>query len=163
LPDAPLRRVVQIGAGGAGSATAYAALHLGAGEVVIVDLDVSRAHALAARLSTRFPGRVRVTSDVAMALTSADGLIHATPTGMKVHPGLPLDARLLRQDLWVAEIVYFPIETELLRAARVAGCRVLDGSGMAVYQAVEAFRLFSGLEADVVRMRATFEAFGRSV
>ena len=64
---------------------------------------------------------------------------------------------LLRPDLWVAEVVYFPRETELLRAARALGCRTLDGAGMAVWQAVEAFRLFTGLEADPDRMRLFFE------
>jgi shikimate dehydrogenase len=58
----------------------------------------------------------------------------------------------------VAEIVYFPLETELLRIARAAGCRTLDGSGMAVYQAVEAFQLFSGLQADAQRMHRYFLA-----
>ena len=60
--------------------------------------------------------------DPALALTGADGLIHATPTGMDKLPGLPLDAALLRPDLWVSEIVYFPLDTALLKAARAAGC-----------------------------------------
>jgi shikimate dehydrogenase len=59
----------------------------------------------------------------------------------------------------VAEVVYVPLETELLRAARRIGCRTLDGGGMAVLQAVEAFKLFTGLEADPERMRASFESF----
>ena len=95
-------------------------------------------------------------TDIAASLATADGLIHATPTGMHGHPGIALAPALLRSDLWVAEVVYFPLETELLRAARAAGCPTLDGSGMAVHQAVEAFRLFSGLEADAERMRRHF-------
>ena len=75
---------------------------------------------------------------------------------MPAYPGLPLPAALLRADLWVAEVVYIPLETELLRAARRLGCRTLDGGGMAVYQAVEAFRLFTGLGADAQRMRDVF-------
>ena len=66
---------------------------------------------------------------------------------MAKYPGLPLPAELLRPELWVAEIVYFPMETELLRRARALGCRTLDGGGMAVFQAVEAFRLFTGIDA----------------
>ena len=85
-------------------------------------------------------------------MAQADGLIHATPTGMVNHPGLPLPAALLRPELWVAEIVYFPLETELLRIARQLGCRTLDGGGMAVFQAVEAFRLFTGAAPDAQRM-----------
>jgi shikimate dehydrogenase len=77
---------------------------------------------------------------------------------MKSHPGLPLPVSLLRRDLWLAEIVYFPLETELLRAAKAVGCRTVDGSGMAVHQAIEAFQLFTGLEADTARMHAHFLA-----
>jgi shikimate dehydrogenase len=75
---------------------------------------------------------------------------------MVAHPGLPLQASLLRPSLWVAEIVYFPMETELLRQARAIGCRTLDGGGMAVFQAVEAFRLFTGIAPDAARMQAHF-------
>jgi shikimate dehydrogenase len=74
-----------------------------------------------------------------------------------------MDVALIQPRHWVADIVYFPRETELLRAARARGCQVLDGSGMAVFQAVRAFKLFSGLEPDPVRMRATFEAFETQV
>jgi shikimate dehydrogenase len=59
---------------------------------------------------------------------------------------------MLRPELWVAEIVYRPLETPLLRAARARGCRALDGGRMAVHQAAEALRLFSGLEPDPARM-----------
>jgi shikimate dehydrogenase len=156
LPNAPLGRVVQLGAGGAGAATAYAALDLGAREVIVLDLDPERARELAARLGRAFPGRVRTSTNIASSLAGADGLIHATPTGMTTHPGSAIDPSLLRPDLWVADVVYFPLETELLRAARAAGCRTLDGSGMAVYQAVDAFRLFTGLRADVSRMKQWF-------
>jgi shikimate dehydrogenase len=93
---------------------------------------------------------------VAAAMSHADGLIHATPTGMAKYPGLPLPAHLLRPDLWVAEIVYFPMETELLREARRIGCRTLGGAGMAVFQAVQAFRLFTGIAPDPQRMLQHF-------
>jgi shikimate dehydrogenase len=73
---------------------------------------------------------------------------------------MALPARLLRPDFWVAEIIYFPMETELLREARRIGCRTLDGAGMAVGQAAAAFRLFSGLEPDAERMRRHFNSMG---
>ena len=76
---------------------------------------------------------------------------------MAKHSGLPLPAALLRSSLWVAEIVYFPIETELLRAARRLGCRTADGSSMAVYQAVGAFELFTSVHADAAAMRRDFD------
>ena len=75
---------------------------------------------------------------------------------MDKRPGLPLPAALLRPGLWVSEIVYFPLDTALLQAARAAGCRVADGGGMAVGQAVNAFRLFTGRSADAARMDAHF-------
>ena len=160
FPGASIDRVVQLGAGGAGAATAYAILKLGAGHLTIVDVDDGRAAALAKRCGALFgKDRVASSADVEASLRTAHGLIHATPTGMLAHPGLPMPAALLRSDLWIAEIVYFPLETELLQVARAAGCRTLDGSGMAVGQAVAAFRLFSGLEADSERMHRHFLSF----
>jgi len=161
LPGASIRRVAQLGAGGGGAATAYAILKTGAGHLTLVDRDASRGAALAQRLNLIFgEGRTSASDDIAAVLRDADGLIHATPTGMFGHPGVALPASLLRASLWVAEIVYFPLETELLRAARALGCRTLDGSGMAVHQAAEAFRLFAGLEPDAERMHRHFVAMG---
>jgi shikimate dehydrogenase len=157
LPQADLSRVVLLGAGGAGSAIAHAVLRLGAGELRIVDHDGARAQQLADELARRYaPARVQGGSDAATALAGASGLIHATPTGMDKLPGLPLPAPLLRRGLWVSEIVYFPLETALLTAARAAGCAVCDGGTMAVGQAVGAFKLFTGREPDAERMRRHF-------
>ncbi len=159
LPDVALDRVVQVGAGGAGAAVAHAMLTLGTGELVLHDLDAARAEALAARLNARFgAGRVRRAADLAGELARADGLVQASPVGMQGHPGLPVPAEALRPTLWVAEVVYFPLETELLRRARAAGCRTLDGGGMAVLQAAEALRLFTGVAPDIDRMLRRFAA-----
>lgn len=161
LPGAPLERVVQLGAGGAGAAVAHALLGLGARELRLFDLDRGRAEALAARLADRSArGRLVVVEDLEPALGTAQGLVNATPVGMTAHPGLPLAKELLRPEIWVADIVYFPLETELLRAARGLGCRTLDGSGMAVFQAVRAFELFTGRAADSERMLRHFERLG---
>ena len=157
LPQADLARVVLLGTGGAGSAIAHAVLRLGAGHLDLVDPDRARALALAETLNALYgPGRVSAGADAAAVLPEASGLIHATPTGMAKLPGMPLDAGLLRPALWVAEIVYFPMETALLKAARALGCPVSDGGGMAVGQAVRAFELFTGLAADAARMRRYF-------
>ncbi|MFH9706796.1 shikimate dehydrogenase [Streptomyces luteogriseus] len=157
LPDAPLERVVQLGAGGAGAAVAHATLTLGAGRVTVVDALPERAEALAGALNRTF-GEGRATAAApdrqAGLLARADGIVHATPTGMAAHPGLPLPAELLHSGLWVAEVVYRPLETELLRAARALGCATLDGGGMAAFQAADAFRLFTGREPDAARMLA---------
>jgi shikimate dehydrogenase len=155
LPDVPLERVVQLGAGGAGAAVAHATLTLGAGRVTVVDPLAERAADLAAGLNRHFgAGRATAATPDRLAglLRDADGVVHATPTGMAAHPGLPFAAELLRPGLWVAEVVYRPLETELLRAARAAGCATLDGGGMAVFQAADAFRLFTGREPDAARM-----------
>jgi len=158
LPGAPLNHVVLLGAGGAGSAVAHALLFMGARRLTIVDTDREKALALAAVLQTRFgPGCASV-GEAEDAMPHADGLVNATPVGMAKHPGLPLDPSLLRPSQWVADVIYFPAETELLRHARRIGCRAINGGGMVVFQAVEAFRLISGRQAVASRMQAHFEA-----
>jgi shikimate dehydrogenase len=159
LPDVSLERVVQLGAGGAGAAVAHAALTIGARALTLFDVDASRARLLADELQQRFPAAsVRAGESLPDAIAQASGLIHATPTGMAKLPGLPLPAELLHRDLWVADIVYFPIRTALLQAAEAVGCRTLSGGGMAVYQAVDAFRIFTGLEPNAERMFAHFQS-----
>jgi shikimate dehydrogenase len=159
LPEAPMGRVVLMGAGGAGAAVAHAALTLGTDALSVVDSDPARAEGLAAALVDRFgAGRASAgrSDRLADELAHADGLVHATPTGMAAHPGLPLDPGHLRAELWVADVVYRPLETALIRHARGLGCRTLDGGGMAVFQAVDAFRLFTGVEPDPDRMLRHF-------
>ena len=159
MGDVLRRRVVQFGAGGAGAAVAYALLTLGVERLSVVDVEPSRADAVATALCARFgPGRALPGS--AADVTAADGIVNTTPLGMDQHPGMPLAAGLLRSELWVCEIVYFPIETALLRAARAVGCRTLDGGGMAVFQAAGAFRLFTGTTPDAERMLRHFATIG---
>ena len=157
LPGADLARVVLLGAGGAGSACADAVMRLGAGRLMIVDKDLARASELAARLNRHFPGeRAAASSDTAAALQGASGLIQATPVGMAGIPGMPIAEELLRRSLWVSEIVYVPLETPLLKAARRTGCATADGGHMNVGQATRGFKLFTGLDADAARMEAHF-------
>jgi shikimate dehydrogenase len=155
LPGADVSHVVLVGAGGAGSACADAVLRLGAAELAIVDQDAARASALAERLNAHFPGK-RARAAALDEAGRATGLIHATPTGMAKHPGIPVPEAMLRPPLWVSEVVYVPLETELLAAARRAGCGIADGGHMNVGQAALGFRLFTGLEADAARMDAHF-------
>jgi len=161
LSDVARGQVVQMGAGGAGAAVAHALLIEGVEQLTIFDVDASRASALADNLNSHFPGnRASAGTDLATAMASADGLVNTTPMGMAKLPGMPVPKALLRAPMWVAEIVYFPLETELLREARALGCRTLDGGTMAVFQAVKAFELFSGAAADATRMQAHFSAMG---
>jgi shikimate dehydrogenase len=159
LPDVDRNRVVQLGAGGAGAAVAHALLILGAKRLSIVDTDYAKALSLAAELCSRFgPERAVAHREPATAMERADGLVNSTPIGMAKYPGMAIAAALLRPDLWVADIVYFPLETELLRRARALGCRTMSGGGMAVFQAVGAFRLFTGRDPDIGRMERHFAA-----
>jgi shikimate dehydrogenase len=158
LQDASVERVVQMGAGGAGAAVAHALLSEGVQLLSIFDVETRRAQALADNLNQYFgAGRAAASQDLPSALAVADGLVNTTPMGMKKLPGMPVPVELLHKELWVAEIVYFPLETELLRNARALGCRTLDGGNMAVFQAVKAFELFSGVVPDAQRMLVHFQ------
>ncbi|HKT57073.1 MAG TPA: shikimate dehydrogenase [Microbacterium sp.] len=154
LPDAALEQVVLLGAGGAGSAVGDALLRSGVRRLTVVDVDANRAGEVAADLDARHAAHVEAAApaELARLLADADGVVHCTPTGMHDHPGLPFSPALLRPGLWVADIVYRPLETALLRAARAAGCRTLDGGRMAVFQAVDAFALITGIRPDPDRM-----------
>ncbi|WP_223415827.1 MULTISPECIES: shikimate dehydrogenase [unclassified Pseudomonas] len=159
LQGVALERVVQMGAGGAGAAVAHALLSEGVQRLSIFDVEISRAQSLADNLNQHFgAGRAVAGHDLPNTLAQADGLVNTTPMGMKKLPGMPVPVELLRPQLWVAEIVYFPLETELLRNARALGCRTLDGGNMAVFQAVKAFELFSGVVPDAQRMLAHFQS-----
>jgi shikimate dehydrogenase len=159
LKDVARERVVQMGAGGAGAAVAHALLSEGVQLLSIFDVEISRAQSLADNLNQHFgAGRAVAWHDLPSTLGQANGLVNTTPMGMKKLPGMPVPVELLRAELWVAEIVYFPLETELLRNARALGCRTLDGGNMAVFQAVKAFELFSGVVPDAQRMLAHFQS-----
>ena len=158
LSEAGRDRVVQFGAGGAGAAVAHALLALDVRKLAIIDTDRERARDLANALCARFgAGRAVAAENPADAVAAADGLVNTTPVGMAKLPGSVVPERWLRPELWVADIVYFPLETELLRAAGKLGCRTMSGAGMAVFQAAGAFELFSGLAPDVERMLGHFE------
>jgi shikimate dehydrogenase len=158
LPDAVRDKAVVVGAGGAGAAVGYGLLEQGAELVTVLDSDQDRADACVVRLAKRFgDDRVTATTDLARAVAGADGLVNATPVGMHGHPGMSVPERLVEDRLWVSDVVYFPLDTELVSLARSRGCRVVPGGGMAVHQAVGAFELFTGRAADAGRMTRHFE------
>jgi quinate/shikimate dehydrogenase (NAD+) len=148
--------VALIGAGGVGRAIAFALAELGARALHIVDSDIAKANALAARLEARMA--VRVCGNVAQALDGAGGVINGTPIGMLPNRDSPVPQELLRADLFVADAVYTPLWTPLLQAARAKGCRVMTGRELCIHQAADAFRLFTGLEASLARIGAAFDA-----
>jgi shikimate dehydrogenase len=175
LTGVKLDDVVLLGAGGAGAAVAQALLGLGVRRLTIVDAEPDRARALADRLDrgddpartssfsrcareTRpSAGRGAVFAAAHADLARADGLVNATPIGMVGHPGAPIDLDALHPGLWVADVIYRPLETELLRRARDLGCLTLDGGGMVVFQAADALELFTGCHPDRARMLAHFQ------
>lgn len=163
MAGAAAERVLLVGAGGAGAAVAHALVECGAQAIRILDKDVARARALATRIADA--SRDITASVVAEAaevdIDGLDGVVNATPVGMAAVPGTPIPAALLQPRLWVADIVYFPLETEFLRRARQAGCRVLPGSGMAIFQAARAFEHFTGQKPEAERMEAAFNTFDR--
>jgi shikimate dehydrogenase len=158
MPEVKRDRVVQFGAGGAGAAVAHALLTIGTSELAIIDPDEGRAQGLADALRQRFGvARLIPNRSVFEAVAATDGIVNATPIGMAKYPGTAVPSEVLRPDLWVADVVYFPLETELLRQARARGCRTMSGGGMAVFQAAAAFRLFTGREPDAERMLRHFQ------
>jgi len=161
LPGASLERVVQIGCGGAGAATAYAVLSAGAVRLELSDADDARAAELAERMRVLFPDRRITTVDterVPAAIARASGVIHATPVGMAHHPGIAFDPALLAPGAWVSDVVYRPLETELVRLSLAHGHPVLDGGRMAVGQACASLRIITGVEPDRERMHRHFRA-----
>ncbi|SFZ84716.1 shikimate dehydrogenase [Devosia enhydra] len=158
LPGAPIGTVIQFGAGGGGAAVAHALLLSGVGRLLLCDPDRERTEALAQRLAQRFGPVVAAVSDVRLALRQADGIVNATPMGMAKYPGMAVPPEALEARHWVADIVYFPEETALLAHARSLGCRVVPGTGMAIYQAVKAFELFTGQAPDRASMHEHFRA-----
>jgi len=157
LPDALGQDALLLGAGGAGVAVGYGALRAGVRRLLVADTSPERAQAVVDRLEAAVgPGRAQVHLDVASALDEVGGLIQATPVGMTGAPGMPLDPALLDPRHWVAEIIYFPLETELVHEARARGCATMTGGAMAIHQHATAYELFTGERADVERMTEHF-------
>jgi shikimate dehydrogenase len=140
-------RCVVLGAGGAARAVVAALGAAGAGEVVVVNRSRDRAAAAAALAPVGRRGEL-------VEVATADVVVNATPVGMGEDPGLPCPVELLRPGQVVADLVYHPLETAWLAAARRAGATTVDGLGMLVHQAARAFRLWTGVAAPVGAMRA---------
>ena len=161
LPEASFQRVVQIGCGGAGAATAYALLSCGTETLVLSDVDDARAEDLATRMRAHFPAQTVATvtrDDLPSAIRAARGVVHATPMGMLHHPGIAFDLDLLTEGAWVSDVVYRPLETELIRQAAERGHPVLDGGRMAVGQAYASLQVITGMTPDRERMQRHFRA-----
>jgi shikimate dehydrogenase len=149
--------VVLVGAGGAGRAVAFALMDLGVAVLVIHDRDGGRANALKDDLAKYYgASRCRVASDLADDIAAANGVVNATQVGMRGFPGNPVPVSALSAAHWCADVIYTPLETAFIQAAAAKGCYVMNGGGMCVHQAVEAFRLLTGIEPDLARLHRTF-------
>jgi len=147
--------VAVIGAGGVGKAIAFALASLNVSDIRIFDSDPARAGALAALLQAS--GGVKVVTNLEDALRGATGLVNATPVGMLPDRGTPVPTALLHENLWVADAVYSPLITPLLAAARDKGARIMTGRELAIYQAADAFELFTGLAPSTEVMGEAFD------
>ena len=151
------RTAVLVGAGGAGRAVAFALFDLGASRVLVYDKDAQRTAALVADLMAHYgAGRCQALEALAPAMPQAAGIVNATPIGMLGFPGIPVPAEAIGANHFVADVIYTPLETQLIKAARAKGAKVLTGGGMCVYQAAEAFCLFTGRAPDIARMKRVF-------
>lgn len=147
-------RAVVLGAGGAARAITYGLRQRGLA-VAVVNRTVARAQSLAADFGASAHGW----TELAPLLGAADLLVNATLLGMAGKPALDIDLALLKPEAIVYDIVYVPLETALLRAARGRGHRVVDGLGMLLHQAVPAFARWFGVTPRVTpELRAHIEA-----
>jgi len=159
-----IENVVIFGAGGAGTAVAHVVAGCGVKHLTLVDIRRDRAQELVDALQIKHQDlSLQVGEDVSEVVSNADGVINATPMGMAGYPGMAFSPQLLKPAMWVADVVYFPIETALLRFARSIGCPTMNGGGMAVFQAVDAFHHFTGVQPDSKRMLQHFDSLVREI
>lgn len=164
--DQQHQNVLLIGAGGAGVAVARALMKCGVADLYVFDLNQERAHELAQKIMESHASiRCHVITDLngEFAGANVQGIVNATPVGMAKLPGLPFPVDLITPEIWVIDIIYFPIETELLRSARSVGCKTMGGDSMAVFQAVRAYELFTKRAANPAQMRAAFSSFDAQI
>src|SRR6478735_9298559 len=147
--------VAVIGSGGVGKAIAFALASLKVSGLRIFDSETARAEKLASLLARH--GGATVAKSVEDALDGATGLVNGTPVGMLPNRGMPVPAALLHEKMWVADAVYSPLITPLLAAAQAKGARIMTGRELAIYQAADAFELFTGLAPSTEVMGEAFD------
>jgi shikimate dehydrogenase len=156
--------ILLLGSGGAASAVAFALVECGVRDLLVYDVNHEQALNLVTRMQQSMPNvMIRTIKHIDEILSDElNGVVNATPMGMEKYPGSAFPMELLKPELWIADIVYFPLETELLASARITGCRTMSGACMAVFQAAHAFELFTGLSADTNRFIEIFKGLTRS-
>jgi shikimate dehydrogenase len=145
--DDRLDRAVVLGAGGAARAVLHGLLARGARSIIVLNRSRPRAEELAARFGPRVV--VAATEDAAAAFAGTSLLVNATSLGMAGQPPLDLLLDGLPETALVNDLVYVPLETGLLQAARARGNPTVDGLGMLLHQAVPSFERWFGLRPTV--------------
>jgi len=154
--DVPGARAVILGAGGAARSAAYSLAARGLA-VAVVNRAVERARGLAADFGPQVRGHGY--DSLARLLPEADLLVNCTSLGMTGKPPLQTDIAPLKPSAVVYDVVYVPLETGLLAAARARGHRTVDGLGMLLQQAGFGFRKWFGGDPRVTpELRALVEA-----
>ncbi|MFL9503035.1 shikimate dehydrogenase [Rhodopseudomonas sp. BR0C11] len=148
---------VVLGAGGSSRAVVFGLLERGVQRIALANRSIERAEALRDLFGDRV---VPIAwSDIPAALPGAGLLVNTTSLGMKGQPPLQIDLSALPADAVVADLVYVPLETDLLAAAKARGLRTADGLGMLLHQAVRGFDLWFGARPHVTaELRALVEA-----
>jgi len=142
-------KVFLVGAGGVGRAIAFTLATLGCHELMIYDRRENQARVLAKTLEQKGLNACVVTSaNLESAMLSADGLVNCTEMGMYNHPGSAIDAKLIGNQQWAFDAVYTPMETEFLSACREAGLLCICGYDLWIYQGLNAFTIFTGIEIE---------------
>lgn len=156
------KKFVIVGAGGAARAIAVELGLTGAAEIVIVNRSQPRGEELVALLSgrTNVVSRLEILKGDYVVPPEADVLINATSIGLgDPQARVPVDVNSFRSELVVADVIFNPPRTRLIRDAEQRGCRTLDGLGMLVNQAVISFKIWTGVDPDPTVMRDALEEF----
>jgi shikimate dehydrogenase len=155
--DRGLDGAMVLGAGGGARAVVYGLLQRDVKRVTVVNRTLERAESLRKAFGTRV--QPASWSEMTGLLCCAGLLVNTTSLGMVGQPPLEINLRTLVPSLVVADLVYAPLETGLLRAARERGLRTADGLGMLLHQAVRGFQLWFGVKPEVTpELRAMVEA-----
>ena len=156
VPEPQTRPVVLVGSGGVGKAIAFALARQKVPEIRIVERERARADALVASLPREAGARICAT--IEEAVDGAGGIVNGTPVGMLPNRDTPVPIDLLHAGMWVADAVYTPLWTPLLEGARQCGARVMTGRELAIFQGLDAFRLFTGVEPSRDAVSKAFDA-----
>jgi shikimate dehydrogenase len=141
------RPVIVLGAGGGARAILYGLIEAGVGKILLLNRSRDRAEVLAKTFGRKV--ELHEWNKRREALAGGGLLVNTTSLGMMGKPALEIDLAALPKDALVADIVYNPLETGLLAAARARGNGIVDGLGMLLYQAVPGFERWFGVRPEV--------------